>query len=128
MADAFVEDLMSLSDEEILAEAREDGRDPEAFASRMRARFEQVRIASRKTRMAAAKAGVSAARRQETPHPPAVIDMASARARLRQAIDRNPAGLTMAARNESELSDADVLSQLQDLMELGVIDPQDGLS
>ena len=33
--------------------------------------------------------------------------------------------LTLAARNENELSDADVLGMLQDLEELGIIRPDD---
>ena len=36
LADALVEDLMQLSDEELLAELREDGIDIEAEAARMR--------------------------------------------------------------------------------------------
>ena len=33
--------------------------------------------------------------------------------------------VTIAARNENELSDADVLGMLQDLKELGVVEPDD---
>ena len=42
LADAFVADIMALSDEEILAEACEDGIDIEANAARMRALFELI--------------------------------------------------------------------------------------
>lgn len=42
LADAFVEDIMSMTDEEILAEAIEDGIDPEENATRMRAIFERA--------------------------------------------------------------------------------------
>lgn len=42
LADALVEDILSLSDEEILAEFREDGIDLEQNAAEMRALFERV--------------------------------------------------------------------------------------
>lgn len=41
LADAFVEDILNMSDEEILAEAREDGVDVEALAAQMRALVEK---------------------------------------------------------------------------------------
>lgn len=42
LADALVEDIMSLSDEDILAEAREDGLDPEQEAARLRKMLEEI--------------------------------------------------------------------------------------
>lgn len=42
LADAFVEEILAMSDEEILAEASEDGVDPDALAIDMRALFEEV--------------------------------------------------------------------------------------
>lgn len=42
LADAFVEDVMSMSDEEVLAEFREDHEDPERHAAEMRALFEKT--------------------------------------------------------------------------------------
>lgn len=37
LTNAFVEDILSMSDEEILAEAREDGKDPRRIAQECRA-------------------------------------------------------------------------------------------
>ena len=53
--------------------------------------------------------------------------MANARERLRRVLASCPPDmkLTLAARNENELSDADVLGMLQDLEELGIIRPDD---
>ena len=42
LADFLVEDILDASDEDILAEAVEDGEDPEAIAAAVRALFEKV--------------------------------------------------------------------------------------
>jgi hypothetical protein len=49
--------------------------------------------------------------------------MSDVRGRLRRVLASCPPDvkLTLAARNESELSDADVLGMLQDLEELGIV-------
>jgi hypothetical protein len=54
--------------------------------------------------------------------------MTKARERLRSVLKTLPEGqqLTLAARKESELSDADVVGLLEDLRELGVAFPDDG--
>ena len=127
LVDAFVEDILSASDEDILAEFRETEGDPERHAADMRARFEKILVVANKKRLATARAGLAASRRPAgTPAP--VIDIAAARARLRAALDTPGVAqnLTLAARKESELSDADILSMLDDLRELGVLPPEDG--
>lgn len=127
LADALVEDILSASDEDILAELREVEGDPERHAADMRARFEKSLIAANKKKLVAARAGVAASRRLAgTPAP--AIDITAARARLRAALDVPGVAqkLTLAARKESELSDTDILSMLDDLRELGVLPPEDG--
>lgn len=42
LTNAFKEDILSMSDEEILAEAREDGQDPVQTAARLQAIYEKV--------------------------------------------------------------------------------------
>ena len=56
------------------------------------------------------------------------IDMTKARERLHGVLTTLPEAqrLTLAARKESELSDADVVGLLEDLRELGVAFPDDG--
>lgn len=57
LADALVEDIMNLSDEEIMEEFREDHGDPERHIAEMRALVEKsVAIANRRRRDAAADA------------------------------------------------------------------------
>lgn len=127
LADVLVEDILSASDEDILAQFGETDGDPERHAADMRARFETSLIAANKKRLAAAKAGVAATRRlADGPAP--TVDIAAARARLRAALDTPGLAqkLTLAARKENELSDADILSMIDDLRELGVLPPDDG--
>jgi hypothetical protein len=127
LADALVVDILSASDEAILAEFTESGGDPERHAADMRALFERALIVANKKRLAAAKAGAAASRRPAGTSAP-TIDIATARAQLRAALEAPslPHKLTLAARKENELSDADILSMLDDLRELGVLPPKDG--
>jgi hypothetical protein len=124
LEDALVDDILAASDEDILAEAREDGTDPEAVAAAMQALFEQ---ALGKVRLAAAKAAVAAERRR-----PAAdvipLDPAAARRMLDRALARDPetaSRLTMAARKArgAILSDEEVRGLLQDFQELGALPP-----
>lgn len=124
LADALVDDILNESDTEILAEFQESDGDPEAHAAEMRALFEQTILAANKQRFAAAKTGLEASRAtdrdQITPG-----DITQARKQLR-AISQGPdtpPDLTLAARNESALTDSDVLGILDDLQELGAPTP-----
>ncbi|MFG1425991.1 hypothetical protein [Roseixanthobacter glucoisosaccharinicivorans] len=127
LADVLVDDILSASDEDILAEFKEAGDDPNQNAAEMRALFEKSVLASNKKRLAAAKAAATANRRSPTGSVVAPIDMATARARLRSVVDRPdlPQKVTLAARKENELSDADILGMVEDLRELGVLPPDD---
>jgi hypothetical protein len=122
LADALVDDVMNASDEEVLAEFRETNGDPESNAVRMRELFQASVLLANKRRFAAAKAG-AAANRTKPEISASPIDIGEARRRLR-AVRDNPnvsPKLTLAARNEGELSDADILGMLDDLRELGAL-------
>ncbi|WP_202034322.1 hypothetical protein [Rhizobium rhizogenes] len=127
LADVLVDDILSASDEDILAEFREACGDPNQNAAEMRALFEKSVLASNKKRLAAAKVAATANRRSSTASASTPIDMAAARARLRAVVDTPglPQKVTLAARKENELSDADILGMLEDLRELGVLPPDD---
>lgn len=122
LVDFLVEDALNASDEDILAEAREAGIEPESDAARLRALFERTVLDANKRRLLAAKAAVqadkSAAGRRAT-----VFDIQEARRRLEQLLEQRSTALpiTMAARKESELSDADVMSMVHDLEELDLL-------
>lgn len=125
LADALVDDVLAASDQEILTEFSEAQGDPAKNAADMRALFERTVLAGNKRRLKAAQAGVAANRIPTNAAPATVI--AEARRRLRRFLASGAPGvkLTLAARNESELSDADVLGTIEDLLELGVLLPDD---
>jgi hypothetical protein len=126
LVDVLVEDVLAASDEEILAEFTEAHGDPAKNSAEMRALFEKSVLKANKDHLRAAKAGLAASRALV---PTAkVVSLSDARERLRRVLASCPPDVkvTVAARNESELSDADVLGMLQDLEELGIITPDDG--
>ena len=129
LADALIDDILNASDEEILEEFREDGGDPEQHAAEMLDLFEKSVTIANKRRLAEAKAAVAADRAEAASKRSAVpIDIEEARRRLR-TVGNNPNApekLTLAARNESELSDADIISLMEDLFELGAEPTDDG--
>ena len=130
LTDFFVDDILSTSDEDILAEFREAHGDPNLNAVKMRELFEKSLLKSNKKRLAAAKAGVADSRRPSAVSMTVPIDMRAARARLRRMIDRPgaPQKITLAARKEQELSDLDILGMLEDLQELGILLSDDNQS
>jgi hypothetical protein len=125
LVDVLVEDVLAASDEEILAEFVETHGDPAKNSAEMRALFEKSVLKANKDRLHAAKAGLAASRAA----PPAskIVSMENVRERLRRVLASCPPDvkLTLAARNENELSDADVLGMLQDLEELGIVTSDD---
>ena len=126
LADALVQEVLDSSDEEMLAEFQEEGGEAEHNAAEMRALLERSLLITNKRRLVAAKSGAAASRGDERVSFAAPVNIRDARALLHSVIERNKGEevLTMAARNESELSDADVRSMLEDLAELGLLDPE----
>lgn len=128
LADAFVEDILNMSDEDILAEFREDHGDPDQHEKELRELFEESVMIANKQRLAEAKAGVAASRRT-TSAPSASDDINEVRKRLRLIFEapNEAQQLTLAARNqkESDMSDADARTLLEDLEELEETTPDD---
>jgi len=128
LADAFVEDVLNASDEDILAEVREDHPDPAAAAAQARGLFEKAAAAAGKGRLAAAQAALA---QQRGPANVAQLDPADARRRLQRILTRDPEmahRLTLAARKDQGqgLSDNDVQGLLEDMAELGITPDDDG--
>lgn len=122
LADSLADDIMKASDEDILEEFRETSGDPVSHAAEMRAFVEKAIIAANKSRLIAARAGVAAERKPLRSFT-LPVDIAEARRRLRSIgkIPNVQQPVTLAARNETELSDADVLAMYEDMVELGVL-------
>jgi hypothetical protein len=118
---AMADDIMETSDEDMLAQFADDFGPPEANAARMGALFEKTILLANKGRLRAARAGAAASKISSATTP---IPIGEARARLRQALDAHAQDktFTLAARKESELSDADVLDMLEAMRELGLLE------
>jgi|1186.fasta_scaffold120655_2 hypothetical protein len=125
LADFLVDDILNLSDGDVLAEFKEVYGEPDENAASMRAIFERTILVSNKERLAAAKAGVVETRGPLISATATPIDMHALRVRLRTLIDTPGFGptLTLAARKEGELSDMDILGIFEDLHELGILPP-----
>lgn len=119
--EAFVEDILGAPDQEILAEFQRHHGDPAQYATAMRARFEKTVIGANKGRLKAARAALDAAS-SSARQTAKVINIAEARRKLRGILASGMAAgkVTVAARNQNELSDADVLTMIADLRELGL--------
>lgn len=123
LADALVEDILSASDEEILAEAREDTENPAKMIAATRAVFERTLLGEGKARLAQARADLQRDREQGTASVRSLSPQ-DARRQLQSVLKQDPElenKLTLAARNGEGLSDEDVYGMLEDLKALGFI-------
>jgi hypothetical protein len=116
---ALIEDILTMSDDEILAEVREAGDDPEAVAAEARALFEKTVIATKKARLVTAKAAAAADRARPAPDLPS--DPTEAR-RLLERVLATHQDLSTAARKgrNATLSDEEVFGLLQDIRDIGI--------
>ena len=118
-------DVLAASDEEVLAEFSATHGDPTNNAAEMRALFEKSVLKANKDRLRTAKSGLAASRAAAPASK--IVSMENVRVRLRRVLASCPPDvkLTLAARDENELSDTDVLGMLQGLEELGIITSDD---
>lgn len=122
LREQLADDVMNTSNDEIIAEIKATGIDPNAAASHMREVVQRAILESGKNRMAAAKAQLQAQRSQTGRHAP--IDIGRARKLLLAAAANDPLlnqRLTLAARNGETLSDSDIQSLVEDLIDLGIL-------
>lgn len=125
LADALVDDLMALSDEELLNEVREGAADPEVLANELRQKIEARIVTDNKARLAKARAEINATRAARTSSGVVSLPLA----RKQQIIGLFAANdgqlrqrLTMAARKGEGASEREVDDILRDLLDLGAID------
>lgn len=127
LADLLVDEIINTSDEDILTELKEDGLNPKENAAIMRALFEKSLISMNKRRLVVARSGVNAYKSANKGLLSSPVNIQEARRLLRNFVENSSQNhqMTIAARKESELSDADILSMIEDLYELGVLPPTD---
>lgn len=124
-ADALVDDLMAVSDEDLLSEVREDGANPEALAKELREKIEARIAADNKARLASAREEMNAARAARASSGVVSLPLA----RKQQILGQFAANdgqlrqrLTMAARKGEGASEREVDDILRNLLDLGAID------
>jgi len=115
-------DVMGTSDDEIFAEVRDRGVDPEAAATRVASVLQRAILDSGKEKMTAARESLQEQNAAEGRREP--VDISKARALLEKA-GNSDANLqqrwTLAARNGDSLPDGDIQSLVDDLLELGIL-------
>ncbi|MDX8128111.1 hypothetical protein QLH52_12520 [Methylomonas sp. OY6] len=124
LATSLVDEILSMSDEELLAEAKENGEDSKLIAQAGRNILERASMASGKSKLAAAKNAVQAMRLRATSV--SNLEPGKARQKLDSILAQHPetrSKLTLAARKGEGLSDEDVRGMLEDLEELGLTVP-----
>jgi hypothetical protein len=120
MDDMVMDELFSLSDEELLLEAKKEGVDVAAVGAAGRLAFEQAKQAVGRKRLALIRQQIVEDKRR-TPTP---FDRGKAQSEVRAIIARNreaQSKLTMAARNESGDQGDDMDGIIDDFAELGAI-------
>lgn len=126
LADELVADLLRLSDAELLAEAQNEGLDPEVEATRVRETIGAAITGRGKTRLKDARAALDAARGSAPGgrHPLNIHDRRAVLARFASNDDKLRQRLTMAARNGEGITDREIDDILNDLREIGAIDDE----
>jgi hypothetical protein len=124
MDDFVIDDLFSLSDQELLQEAMEDGIDLAGVGEAGRKAFERAQLIVGKQRLSLVRQEMALEAKKPAPvakRTPSQSDFQTILSRNREAASK----LTMAARNESGDVQDDSDGILDDFAELGAI-PQDG--
>lgn len=120
-SEKVVAEIAALTDEEIMAAASEEFRDPKAEAARVRALLLNAAKARGKKRLRAAQAEVAAQDVKSGGVGETILSFANKKAKLARIIAKNPQ-LTLAARQGNGLDEAEVDGYLADLAELGITD------
>ncbi len=119
---ALVEDILTSSDAEIIAETRQDKEALGDAVAATRDQFEKAISIASKGRLTAARLAV--ANDRWTPSGGHPANPIKARRRLERILAHDPS-LTLAARKGQGFSDEDVQGMLEDLEDLGIDPAQD---
>lgn len=125
--DMIFRNLSETNDEEILAEAVEDGMDVDKEIERITSIISDAVFTSGQAKLAVAKKELAERRRAERKNPFHSLSIQKKNAILNsvKSNDNLKEKVTLAARNENNLSEADIEARLQSWYELKLID-EDG--
>lgn len=121
VAGTFAEDILNLSDEELLKESQDEFDDVASEILNTRNAINSAILKSNKSRLSAAKEQLEQKRKATNQNNILTLSLNDKRALIHQAKE-SVDSLTLAARNEEEMSESDINGVLQDLIDLGVID------
>lgn len=124
VANTLADDILNLSDEELLKEAQDEFDDVASEISSARDAINSAILNSNKSRLSAAKEQLEQKRKATNKNNILTFTLNDKRSLIHQAKE-SVHSLTLAARNEEEMSESDINGVLQDLIDLGVID-EDG--
>lgn len=127
LEDAILDDILGMSEEEASQELRDIGSSPEEAVARVRRVVENVTAECARRKMEDAKAGVASFKSQATRI--VSLDERRRQALRLQEMKRNEpgaAGMMMAARKSTGLSERDEEGLLDDLADLERLEREDG--
>lgn len=126
VTDMLFRDLSEASDEEILAEATEDGIDVDKQVERITSIISEASFVCGQAKLAAAKKELAERKKAEGQNPFHSLSIQKKKEIINRlkANDNLKKEITLAARNENNLSDADLEARLQSLYDLNVIDEE----
>ena len=121
VADILVDDILESSDEDILNEARKLYGDVDSEIKKTRTIINAAVMKSRKSRLSLAKKQLEENKTIRNDANILSLSISEKRRLINQAKE-SVKNLTLAARNEEEMSESDINGILQDLIDLEVID------
>ena len=129
LLDAIEENILQASDEEIIEEKKASGEDPEAAARHVQSIIQSGIKKQRQKKLRAAREGYNQAIVRQQRRTPMLPDDPVERRALLDAVLASkqsvPRGITMAFREGKHMSDDDVTSILEDLIELGILSDEE---
>jgi hypothetical protein len=129
LADTLVEDILHMSDAEVIAEAQEQFNDPQAEIGQVRGLVQSAILRTSKAKLAGARAAVAAYKQGKNTADVVPLSTGEKKAVIDRFISQDPAlkekvTLLAARKGEGIQSDSDIEGMFEDLIELGLIDEQ----
>ncbi len=128
LTDTLIEDILALSDEEIIAEAKELFDDPKVEVERLKGVIDNALLRASKTKLAEAQSALSDHRNENHKSKVVTLSAAEKRSVIDRFVSKDPElhnKLTLAARKgEGIQTENDINGMFEDLIELGLIDEQ----
>lgn len=127
IAEAFEADVDALTDEQVLAEAREDGVDTAKQARDFRSNAMTLIAEAKRQKLALARQRLAESQQNRSVRSASRPSLETIKKRIQEVLNINP-GLAVAFRDGRSIADDDWLTLWDDFVETGAIKDQDGLN